>query len=67
MTIKDKLGREVNPGDAVVLLVKDYGYRKIKDAHLHICTYRGKGQYGYEFREGHILRIVLRNPELVKI
>jgi len=47
--IKDVLGNVVNEGDQVVILVKEYGYRKLSDAYLSKCIYCGKGQYGHEF------------------
>lgn len=47
--IKDVLGHVVKAGDTVILLVKEYGYRKISDAYLSKAVYCGKGSYGYEF------------------
>lgn len=65
----DIYGKEVKVGDKVVLLLKEYGYRKLATASLVKATFKGKGQYGYEFRPVGERRwnISKRNPECVKV
>ena len=47
--LKDITGKVVNVGDKVILLVKEYGYRKLDNAYLNKTTYNGLGQWGHEF------------------
>lgn len=47
--LKDVFKKTVQEGDEVVLLVKEYGYRKLKDAYLGDAVYIGESQYGHEF------------------
>ena len=47
--LKDVFKKIVNEGNEVVILVKEYGYRKLKDAYLGHAVYIGQGQYGHEF------------------
>jgi hypothetical protein len=63
MKFRDIKNRSVAVGDKVVLLVKKYGYCSIRDAYIVVCTYTGKGQYGYEFSNG----TRFRNPIVYKI
>ena len=47
--LKDIKENTVLEGDKVLLLVKDYGYRRISDASIEDVIYVGHGPYGYEF------------------
>lgn len=63
---KDLAGKKVKIGDKVAVLVKDWGYRKLKNASLALATFNGKGQYGFEFKWGqYVFRV--REPKFVKI
>lgn len=47
--LKDIKKNTVLEGDKVLLLVKEYGYRKLSDASMEEVIYIGPGSYGYEF------------------
>ena len=47
--LKDIKNNDVLVGDKVLLLVKEYGYRKLSDASIEEVIYVGPGPYGYEF------------------
>lgn len=47
--LQDVLGKPVNSGDEVVLLVKKRCYRGLTDAYLGHAIYAGQGQWGHEF------------------
>ena len=47
--LKDVFKKQVQAGDEVVLLVKEYGYRKMSDSYLGNAIYIGEGSYGHEF------------------
>ena len=57
--------KTVEVGDEVAVVVKEYGYRKIKDANLIKTTYQGKGQWGYQF--GKRWPIYIKHPQCVKL
>lgn len=64
--LKDITGKIVNEGDSVIILVKQYGYRKLSNAFLYKTTYNKKSQYGYEFGNAkNPFRI--REPQVYKI
>ena len=64
--LKDNFKVEVNPGDEVILLVKEYGYRKISDAYLAHCLYVGHCQYGYQFVDVKCKNKWENNPDYYK-
>lgn len=47
--LKDIKENTVLEGDRVLLLVKEYGYRKLSGASMEEVIYVGLGPYGYEF------------------
>lgn len=47
--LKDIKENTVLEGDKVLLLVKEYGYRKLSGASMEEVIYVGLGPYGYEF------------------
>lgn len=49
--LKDVLGKTVYPGDEIVLLVKEHGYRGLVKADLVKVVYLNPGPWGYEFLE----------------
>ena len=64
--LKDIKGHVIRVGDKVAVVYKEYGYRKIKNAHLIVVTYLGKGQWGHNFKCG-INSITIKEPECVRI
>lgn len=70
--IKDYLGNEVNVGNEVILLYKQRAFKGIDKAYLVNATYKGKGQYGYEFmcklKYSQIpVLIRIKEPECIKL
>ena len=66
MSLKDINKKTVNIGDKVVVLCKEYGFKKITDACLVKATYTGIGQWGHEFKTKYY-DIRTKNPQCVKI
>ena len=61
---------EVKPGDKVILLDKQRGFRGLDDANLELAIYNKPGQYGFEFTEITIrgnYEVRFREPQLVKL
>ena len=69
--LKDMTGTVVQYGDEVVVLCREYGYRKLVNAYMRIATYTGHGQYGYQFyirsNNGYGNTVNIREPEVVKL
>ena len=64
--MKDILGRTVKVGDKVLVVCKEYGYRKIVDAYMVVATYDGDTKYYSNFlQKGHSFRIA--NPSVYKL
>lgn len=61
--LKDINGRVVHVGDKVVLLCKNYGYKKLSSAHLTKTIYLGINQWGHNFKCGY----TIKQPECVRI
>lgn len=64
--LKDITGKVVNVGDKVILLVKEYGYRKLDNAYLNKTTYNGLGQWGHEFGSNQY-PFRVKEPQVYKI
>lgn len=64
--LKDVFKKQVQAGDEVVLLVKEYGYRKMSDSYLGNAIYIGEGPYGHEFISKDRLGAWLKDPESIK-
>lgn len=47
--LQDFFEKPVRVGEEVVVLIKDYGYRKISNAYLLNAIYIGYGRYGHRF------------------
>lgn len=76
--LKDIKKNTVLEGDKVLLLVKEYGYRKLSDASIEEVIYVGPGPYGYEFiyedekedwdkDPGSVTPFRVKNPELFNL
>ena len=64
--LKDHLNKVIEPGDEVILLVKERGFGCLRDAYLDRCLYVGHCQYGYQFVSPNAKKKWLKNPNYYK-
>ena len=67
MDLKDIKNRIVKVGDKVVVVCKEYGYRKITDAYMVIATYDGSTNRYHKFLNEVGIPFKVSYPQVYKI